>query len=233
MVADVDVFVIPIGTDRYELYCEHSTDPPLIDETATGLFGRLRHRFNVMLHAAEERQRNPPTEDEPHKGWMQRLQERTMAWVAERIAEQRLLWNMRNETAVVAAHPQDMTFEQVMTLIRGMLRRDYNRHRLWLVVDTLLLAGSAVLMPVPGPNIAAYYFAFRVVGHWLSLRGARQGLDRIAWSGRSCEPLTELRSLAAMEPAARGERVQNIAARLRLPHLSTFFERVAVNNAQC
>ena len=74
-----------------------------------------------------------------------------MAWVAERIAEQRLLWNMRNETAVVAAHPQDMTFEQVMTLIRGMLRRDYNRHRLWLVVDTLLLAGSAVLMPVPGP----------------------------------------------------------------------------------
>jgi hypothetical protein len=224
----VDVFVIPIGTDRYELYCEHSTDPPIADEPAAGIFGKLRQRFNVMLHAAEERQRNPPAQEDTTKGWMQRIQERCMAWVAERIAEQRLLWNMRHETAVVAAHPQDMTFDQVMTLIKGMLRRDYNRHRLWLVVDTLLLTGSAVLMPVPGPNLAAYYFAFRVVGHWLSLRGARQGLDHIAWTGRACEPLTELRAVAAMEPAARGERVHDIAARLRLQHLSTFFERVAV-----
>jgi hypothetical protein len=45
-------------------------------------------------------------------------QERIIAWVAERIAEQRLLWNLRRQTDVRAAHPSDMSFEQVMTLIR-------------------------------------------------------------------------------------------------------------------
>ena len=59
-----------------------------------------------------------------------------MAWVAERIAEQRLLWSLRHETAVTAAHPSDMTFEQVETLIRRVLQRDYERHRRWLVIDS-------------------------------------------------------------------------------------------------
>ena len=40
----------------------------------------------------------------------------------------------------------------------------------------VLLIVSGVLALVPGPNVLAYYFAFRVVGHWLSMRGARQGL---------------------------------------------------------
>ena len=72
-----------------------------------------------------------------------------------------------------------MTFEQVMVLIRRMLQRDYERHRLWLVVDTIGLIASGLLMLVPGPNLLAYYFAFRVVGHWLSMRGAAQGLQHV------------------------------------------------------
>ena len=76
-----------------------------------------------------------------------------MAWVAERIAEQRLLWNLRRESAVVAAYPQDLTFDQAHSLIRRALQRDYTRHRVWLAVDTLLLILSGVLMPLPGPNV--------------------------------------------------------------------------------
>ena len=89
-----------------------------------------------MLKAAEERQHRQPLDREEPRGWAGRLQERTLAWVAERIAEQRLLWNLRKQTTAVAVHPQDMTFDQVMVLIRRMLQRDYERHRLWLVVDT-------------------------------------------------------------------------------------------------
>jgi hypothetical protein len=159
------------------------------------------------------------------------MQERTLAWVAERIAEQRLLWNLRKQTTAIAAHPQDMTFEQVMVLIRRMLRRDYERHRLWLAVDTCGLVASGLVMLVPGPNIVAYYFAFRVVGHWLSMRGATQGLNHVVWTGRPCPPLTELREVAALEPGARDARIHDVAARLRLQHLSTFFERVAVPHA--
>ena len=66
-----------------------------------------------MLRAAEERQRQGSTTSIQAEGWLARIQDRLIAWVAERIAEQRLLWNLRRQTAVVAAHPPDMTFEQV------------------------------------------------------------------------------------------------------------------------
>ena len=243
----MDVFVIPVARDRYELYCETSADADEIEapvappESFTGwrrwkpgaVIARLRHRisqmrdtFSQMLKAAEQR-RHQERDEEP-QGWLMRTQERTLAWMAERIAEQRLLWNLRRETAAVLVHPQDMAFEQVLTLVRRKLQRDYERHRLWLALDTLLLIASGVLALVPGPNILAYYFIFRVVGHWLSMRGARQGLDRVQFSSRPCPPLTELRDLADLEPAQREQRIHDIAGRLRLANLATFYERIAV-----
>src|SRR3954471_698561 len=153
----MDVFVIPVGGDRYELYCEAPVEePPQSEESSKGILGRIRHHFAVMLHQAEERRRSgsQPSRQTTRLG---RFQEWIMAWVAERIAEQRLLWNLRRETAVVVFHPQDLTFEQTHTLIRRTLQRDWERHRLWLAVDTLLLLGSVALILLPGPNIVGYY----------------------------------------------------------------------------
>jgi hypothetical protein len=228
----MDVFVVPVGQEKYELYCETSSEVEVDPEWHTvGLLGKLRHRFSAMLKAAEDRQHRRASEPEEPRGWIGRVQERTLGWVAERIAEQRLLWNLRKQTTAVAAHPQDMTFEQVMVLIRRTLQRDYERHRLWLVVGTIGLIASAVLALVPGPNLLAYYFAFRVVGHWLSMRGATQGLRHVRWTSRPCPPLTELREVAHLEPGVRDARIHDVAARLRLQHLSTFFERVALRHA--
>ncbi len=222
----MDVFVIPIGLEQYELYCESPAEAPSLEPSSSGIIGRLRHRFAVMLHEAEERRVGGAPSTATTR--TARLKERIMAWVAERIAEQRLLWNLRRETAVAATYPQDMTFDQVMALIRRTLQRDYGRHRIWLGIDGLLLIASAALIPVPGPNIVGYYFAFRVVGHWLCVRGALQGLRRISWSGRPSEPLNDLREAALLEGDARERRVHDVAERLELPHLSTFFSRVAV-----
>ena len=225
----MDVFLIPIGRDRYELYCEQPADENTAPVTEpTGVLAKLRYRFTVMLRAAEERQRSGEV-DHTQKGWLGRAQDHLMAWVAERIAEQRLLWNLRRQTTATAAHPQDMSFDQVLTLIRRTLQRDYERHRLWLVLDTIFLIASGALMLVPGPNIVAYYFAFRVVGHWLSMRGANQGLHHVEWTSRPCPPLAELREVAVLDPPVRSQRVHDIASRLRLQHLSAFFERVAIH----
>jgi hypothetical protein len=226
----MDVFVIPVGPDRYELYCEAAVEAPQPVPGSNGIIGRIRYQFAVMLHQAEERRRGgaAPARGNTRFG---RLQEWIMAWVAERIAEQRLLWNLRREKAVVAFHPQDLTFEQAHTLIRRTLQRDWERHRLWLVVDSLLLIGSIALILIPGPNIVGYYFAFRVMGHWLSIRGAAQGLRDVTWTGQPCEPLTMLREAALLKGEARERRVHEIAEQLRLQHLSTFFERVAVRHA--
>jgi hypothetical protein len=226
----MDVYVVPIGVDRYELYCEVATEHEVNEDTpSTGLIGRLRQKFVVMLRAAEERQHRHEPDPDPHpKGFLARVQDRIMAWVAERIAEQRLLWNLRGKPAVLAMHPDDMTFDQVQTLIHRMLQRDYDRHKLWLVVDTIGLIASLALVLVPGPNILGYYFAFRVVGHYLSMRGASHGLHVVSWSGRPCPPLTDLRRVAAMDPGEREQEVHAIADRLRLQRFPTFFERVAL-----
>jgi len=228
----MDVFVIPVGRDRYELYCEIAGEPEGEEPgpPPDGIVGKLRQRFSVMLRAAEERQRAGAHAVQA-EGWLGRIQERIIGWVAERIAEQRLLWNLRRQTAVQALHPPEMAFEQVTTLIRRMMQRDYERHRRWLVFDGLGLVGSAILMPVPGPNIIAYYFAFRVVGHWLSIRGAVQGRDHIRWTGRPCPPLSELRDADMLEPTVRDARIHDVADRLRLQHLHTFFDRVVIRHA--
>jgi len=245
----MDVFVIPLARDRYELYCEPTTDgipaaPEASGRTITAswtawmsgdawrrLFDKWRAGFASALRSAEQRQyRKPEAEQEP-AGWLGRMQERMLAWVAERIAEQRLLWNLRNQTDAVAVHPQDMTFEQVMTLITRKLQRDYERHRLWLIIDTVGMVLSWPLVVIPGPNVLLYYFIIRVGGHWFSMRGARHGLRHVSWSGRPCPPLTELREAATLDPAARERRVHDVAARLRLQHLSRFFERVAIRHA--
>ena len=87
---------------------------------------------------------------------------------------------------------------------------------------------SGLLVLVPGPNVIAYYLAFRLVGHYLSMRGARQGLDVVQWALSPSAALAELRQAVTMDPDQRVARVSDIAARLHLERLVTFFQRIAV-----
>lgn len=247
----MDVFVIPIDDERYELYCELPVEADPDASPASGRPGRTwygkvtqllqrwqlgwlaeflerwRLRFVNALNAAERGELQERSRD----GWLGRLQVRVTAWLAERIAEQRLLWRLRNERQAVAVHPQDMTFEQVRTLVMRILQRDHDRHRRWLIVDAVGMILSWPLVLVPGPNLLLYYFMVRVGGHWFSMNGARQGLRHVAWSGQPCASLGELRGAASLDPATRERRVRDVAAHLRLQHLSRFFERVAVRHA--
>ncbi len=219
--------MIPIGRDRYELYCE--TPAPVgsgDEEPGNTWLSRLRQRFAVMVHEAETREGESPA-TEIQGGWWDRVQARLLAWVAERVAEQRLLWNLRREEAVRLVHPDDMTFDQAQGELRRMMKADHDRHAIWLAVNGVLLVGSGILALVPGPNLVAYYFAFRVVGHWLSLRGASQGLHRVTWTGESESALTALRGALELTGRAREDRIADIAERLGLPYLARFVERLA------
>jgi hypothetical protein len=229
----MDVFLIPLGENRYELYCEAPVDEIGTDqEPPRGLFARLKSRFTQML-AAAERARNRGgsiAEDErPPTGALARAKAYVLAWVADAIAEQRLLWHLRHHTEVTLHHPSDMPAEEAMRIARAALQRDADRHRMWLVIDSLLMIISGALILVPGPNIIGYYFAFRVVGHFLSWRGARQGLDVVRWRTVPSEALTELRLAIGLAPHQREHKLLDVASRLRLDHLATFVERVAVH----
>jgi hypothetical protein len=230
-VIPVDVFVIPIGRQRYELYAEQP-DAGLSEEAApSGFVGRIRHRFSELVRAAEARQRAGIPHNTANT-LFGRMQDRAMAWVAERAAEQHLLWSLRGQTAVVAAHPSDMTFDEVHALIRRTLQGDYERHRKWTIIDGLLFVVTFVLLGplfllIPGiANLPALYFGFRAFSHFFSMRGAAQGLHRVHWTGRPCPPLSELRDAVLLKTTDRSDRVHDIATRLRLAHLTTFVDRV-------
>jgi hypothetical protein len=224
----LDVYLIPLRGDRYGLFCERASDEEAEAAPAAqgGWWGRLTDRFSVMLRAAEDQEANPGQAAARGDGWLARLQGYLLSWVAERIAEQRLLWRLRGKSNVVLSHPDDVAFDTIQPIARRMLQHDYDRHRVWLVVDLVLLVVSGVLALVPGPNVLAYYFAFRVVGHWLSMRGARQGLDRARWSGRSCPPLTRLRGAVDLPTPARVARIHEVASELGVDRLPRFVERM-------
>ncbi len=191
---------------------------------------RLRARFREMLAEAESerRQARGGGPAEKSQGWMARAKARTMRWVAESIAEQRLLWHLRRQADACLFYPDDIEEARANALLRSQLQTDFEKHRFWLIINTLGFIASGLLFFVPGPNAIAYYFAFRLVGHYLSMRGARQGLSVTTWRTERSAPLGELRRAIALDPAAREQQVQAVALRLRLEHLASFFERTAV-----
>lgn len=224
----MDVFLVPLPADRYELYCEEPDEPH--DPAAAppkGFFRRLKHRFTVMLAEAEQERRHGRAERAP-AGWLGRVRARTMRWVAEAVAEQRLLWHLRRQTAATFFYPDDLTEAVAVEQLHKSLGQDFDRHRFWLTIDSLLFIGSGLLFLVPGPNVVAYYFAFRMVGHFFSMRGARQGLSVVSWMNEPSAPLTALRRAIALEPVEREQQVQDLANELRLEHLPRFIERTAV-----
>jgi hypothetical protein len=227
----MDVFVIPVGADRYELYYEQQITDTEPDEEprSTGMFARLQRRFGELVRAAEERRHRAG--QETTQSWLGRLQERMWSWAAERIAEQRLLWNLRWQERAVAMHPTDVTFDSVKPHIDRVLQRDYERHRLWVLLDgvafvaTFVLLGPLFLL-IPGvANLPAIYFGFRVIGHWLSMRGAAHARQGVTWEGQSCQALDDLRTASHLPRRDRQKRVQQIASLLHLRYLPMFFDR--------
>lgn len=222
----MNVYLVPVAADRYELYCEVPDEVLDPEAPAEGFFGRLKHRFTEMLAEAErERHHGPP--DRSNQGWFGRVKARTMRWVAESVAEQRLLWYLRRQTAACLFFADDMEETAAVAFRRQQLRGDFEKHRFWLIIDSVGFMASGLLFLVPGPNVVAYYFAFRMVGHYLSMRGARQGLDHVTWSSERSAPLTGLRHALGLAGEERDRRVHDVAVALGLEHLAKFFARTA------
>jgi len=220
---------VPVGPERYELYCEIPDDPEDEQKEApAGFFRRLVQRFREMI-ADAERERRQGASQVP-RGWIGRIRAKTMRWVAEAIAEQKLLWHLRKQDNVCLHYPDDLEEPGAVSIRQDHLTRDLKKHRKWLAIDSILMIlFGVVLFAIPGPNLVGYYFAFRVVGHYLSFRGATRGLQEVAWTNESSAPLTELRRVLTLDPVQRESRVHAVAETLRLEHLVSFFERSAVS----
>jgi hypothetical protein len=225
---DQGVYLVPIGSGLFELYTEPADEPePDSAPHEGGRFWRrtinaLQAHWRQAVHAAHlDRGADAGT------GRLARARDWLVRRIAESIAEQRTLWSLRSVTLASFVYPADLT-ESSATAIRQQLLAEASRHHgRWLALNLVGVAVTAVLVLLPGPNLIGYYFAFRVVGHFLSWRGARQALDHVSWRP-SAEPiLSELGGLAHLPRDERADRVAALSAQLGLPRLAAFFDRVA------
>jgi hypothetical protein len=228
----MDVYLIPVGADRYELYCEHVVDEASLNAEApagTGRFAAVLHKFKAAVARVEQEQQSgiPPAADEGG-GWRDRLKRRMLCWIAEKVAEQRLLWRIRKESDVALFHPDDVTGERALATSRTMMQREADRHLKWTIIDGVLFCASGIVMLLPGPNPLAYYFGFRFIGHFLSRRGATHALNVVRWECRPSAALTLLRGAVPLDAPERARQVHEVASALHLQHLPTFFERTAI-----
>lgn len=224
----MNVYFIPLAGGRFEPYFEQedaadSAEPGV--EDSRGFFARMRARFSEMVREAE-RQRHEHVHEAP-TSTLGRVQRRLMGWVAERVAEQRLLWRLRRADRAELHVPEDLDPDEGLRLFRQGLQKDGDRHLRLLGLHTLGLLASLPLVLVPGPNILGYLFTFTVVGHYLAFRGARRGLADVEWSVTPNPALTTIGRAVATAPPERYRLIHEAAARLRLAHLARFVERMA------
>lgn len=226
----MDIYLVPLGAERYGLYCEVDDHAERADGAAR-LSWRRRgsEAFHGMLRyvEAERRRRLAQAASEPRTA-LQRIRDRALAWLAERVAEQRLLWHLRVQTAATVHHPDDLTPAEAEAIVRRSLRRDGLRHLRWAVVHTLAYLIALPLSVLPGPNFLTWVFAFRALGHLLSWMGTRQGRSNVRWTFAPCPPLTGLRRLSSVRPGERETLARGAAEALQLRHLDTFVERMAL-----
>lgn len=233
----MEVYLVPVGRGRYALYCEPGEDAhhDHVDPSAArGPWKKLSDRFSAVIDAVEREQderAHAQSEAPRPSGLWARLRARVMAWMAEKIAEQRLLWRLRGKAQVQAWVPAGLDRDHATATIRGNLTAEFDRHRWWMVVDSLGGVFSLALMPVPGPNVIGYYFAFRIVGHFLSLRGARHGLTGVRWDIEPSPSLAELVGIEELPAHDREHRVEAVAGQLGLHRLPRFYRRAAVETA--
>ncbi len=230
----MDVYFIPVGPDRYELYCDEAGDPEdaVADVQETGRFASLYQKFKAALARVEQERLSGETKvHEGPRPWTERMKDRALCWLAEKIAEQRLLWRLRNQTQVEFFHPDDMEQSKCLGLARAELQREADRHLKWVIIDGTIFVASGVVALVPGPNVLAYYFGFRLVGHYLSRRGAKHGLTGVQWLSCPSPQLSRLRRAISLHEPERDREVHEVASELHLPHLAKFFERTSVKTA--
>lgn len=226
----MDVYLVPIAPDRFESYYEAADeDEPVESVDGKGFFGRLRVRFQAQLKEAE-RARHQVAPEAP-KTFLGRMQRRSLRWIAERIAEQRLLWHLRAADAATLHVPGDMDPREAEAVMRGAMKRDADRHLRLLAVHSVALVAAAPVAFIPGPNVLGYLFTFTVVGHFLAWRGARRGLHNVRWQVSPNPALTDLRAAHLLSSEARHRAIHDVANRLHMPKLARFVEQMGATSA--
>ena len=213
----MDVFLIPVGPDRYELYCDEAGDPEdlVADVQPTGRFASIYQKFKAALARAEQERlsgrdaahEGPRSLDGAYEGSRALLDRREDCRAAAVMASAQP--DRRSSSSI----PTTCRKTRCVELARAELQREADRHLRWIIIDGVIFVVSGALALVPGPNVLAYYFGFRLVGHYLSRRGAKQGSTGVQWVPCPSPALSRLRRAIELHGPERDQEVHQVAVR--------------------
>jgi len=232
----MDVYLLPVmpappdGEPAFELYCEPPPDPEPEPgaEAKAGFFARMVVRFKQALAEgeAEQRREEDGEPEETPKDFGGRVGRFVKRKLAAAVAEQRVLWHLRNVSAARLHHPLTVTSPRAVEIATAEFKKDLSKHRLWSIIDGVIFIATGLVAIVPGPNLLAYYFIFRCVGHFFAYRGARKGMEPSLWTGVPSAPLADLQQALSLDAGRRAQKIETIAQSLGLERLSAFMRRV-------
>jgi K+-H+ exchange-related protein len=225
------VYLVPIGSGRFDLYNESAEDDDDAERPLSEGDGFWMRRSRQLQNTWRQISRSASAAPGAEVGRLVRMRNWLVRRIAESIAEQRTLWSLRGMVSASFVYPSDLPEASAATIRERLLAHAGRHHRLWFVINLLGVGVTLALALLPGPNLIGYYFAFRLVGHFLSWRGAVHALEKVTWHPQQEPALAELGSLATLGAEERGARVAAIAARLGLCRLQLFFDRVACGSA--
>lgn len=229
----MDVFLVPVGNDRYELYCE----PAEGDHPNSGVTAQLLRRVRDIAAAEQEARRDRHVSRRGGRGkgtgsWVSRIQRGLARGMAEWVARQRLFWHLRHVAIGTLVHPADLSSAEAQSVARNRLQHYGDHHRFWMVVDGFgVLVFGPLFFFVPGPNLISWYFAVKTAGHWLAFLGARRGVTGVDWSSRVSSVLVSLRQALVLPRGERHQRLRALSRELHLEHLATFVERTMLDQS--
>ena len=227
------VFLLPLGGDRYDLYCEVADDTADAGEAvdpgeARGWWGRQRARFSQMLADADaERAREADGRPSERPGASSGIARWVVRKIAEAITELRLLWHLRRSSSGVLVHADTLDSRSALESARAIFAKDSRKHRRWCGIDAVIATVTgAVFFFVPGPNLIGWYFAFRSWGHFRAYQGAARALQGLSWQTHPSPHLSALEGALALPPADQRARLLEIEQALGLEKLAAFVKRV-------
>ncbi len=116
---------------------------------------------------------------------------RVWDWLQRRVhPDEPMLIRLRSSPTIEVRHPTTLTGDEARAAWNEFLTARSRRYLPWLVVNALLAPATALLAPLPGPNVVFYWFAYRAARDLLALLGLRRArLERVPTKFRPSEAL--------------------------------------------
>lgn len=134
--------------------------------------------------------------------------------------EESLLRRLRHADALQIHYPASSSDESARETWLAFVAKRRSRHLVGLLTNLIIVPFTLLLVPLPGPNVVGYWFAYRVLAHFWALLGLRRA--------HALHATIEFIPIAVLDlpiTSAEDQHVPEIEHQCGLRHLRAYLKR--------